>query len=452
MAPRRAEHWAIAWRIGYKTGHMDDERLELVRIDATGTAHPVGKTASQQMRARQGAFRLMPSPSHLVVMRFVGEDGKRDEEDGPIFRLSGEITTAGAICDIVSLIGQAAWSGELVVLEKGSSRSIFFERSQVISAKSSVEGERVGEVLYRYGALTLDQVAQTAKAVTAELRFGEAAVRLGFVSRERLYHLMGKQIEEIVFAVLRVGDGMFYFLETYDESRLATRQNVAVHALLMEGVRRMDETRYFRDRIPSDQHVPERVHGRDPPPEELSRVYEAIDGVRSVAEIGRVVGQGEFEVTQALFQLLQSGLVVVHTPRPTGPAAIVALFNEAISLIFHEVDVTGHGGEVREQLASFATGAGIYDTLFQKAGPAPDGTLIPERILENIMVLVGPGDAEAMLAQWLYEYVSFAIFVAEPTLRPPADSSNLGSKKPDSIHGSLSKRVAVLVAPLAPKM
>ena len=32
--------------------------------------------------------------------------------------------------------------------------------------------------------------------------------------------------------------------------------------------------------------------------------------------------------------------------------------------------------EVREQLSSFATGAGIYDTLFQKAGPAADGTLL----------------------------------------------------------------------------
>jgi len=40
-----------AW-IGYKEPPMDDERLELVKVDATGTAHPVGKKASQRMRAR----------------------------------------------------------------------------------------------------------------------------------------------------------------------------------------------------------------------------------------------------------------------------------------------------------------------------------------------------------------------------------------------------------------
>ncbi len=429
---------------------MDDERLELVRIDTTGTAHPVGKTASQRMRARQGAFRLMPSPKHIVVMRYVGEDGKRDAADGPIFRLAGEITTAGAICDVVALIGQAGWEGELVVLVGGSSRSLFFARSHVIAGQSTVEGERLGEVLYRYGALTQEQIAATAKAVSTETRFGEAAVKLGFITREHLFQLMARQVEEIVFAVLLCGDGMFYFLDSYDETRLTTRQNLQVTSLLMEGVRRMDETRYFRDRIPSDQHVPARVVTREAPAVEFLKVFQAVDGARAVAEICRVVGQGEFEVTQALFQLVQSGHVVVHAPRPTGSAAIVALFNQAISMIFAEVDAAGHGGEVREQLASFATGAGIYDTLFRKAGPAVDGTLAGERIVDNIAVLVGPDQAETMLAQWLYEYVSFAMFVAEPYLRP-ATETPAGARKGDVMGSSLAKKVAVLVAPLAPK-
>jgi hypothetical protein len=435
---------------------MDDERLELVRVDATGTAHPVGKTASQRMRARQGAFRLMPAPAHLIVMRYVGEDGRRDPEDGPIFRLAGEITTPGAICDIVGLIGQAGWKGELVVLDGNHTRTIFFERSHVVAATSTVESERLGEVLYRYGALTKEQVAETVAAVTADQRFGEAAVKLGFIGREQLFQFMSRQTEEIVFAVLLVGDGMFFFLDHYDETRIAARQNLSVNGLLMDGVRRMDEMRYFRDRIPSDQHVPERVPGRDPPAPELSKVWSAVDGLRSIAEIGRVVGQSEFEVTQALFQMMQAGLVTVQTPRPTGPAAVVALFNEGISMIFRELDAApggGHGGEVREQLASFATGAGVYDALFRKAGPAADGTVNIEKITENIAVMVGPEQAEATLAQWLYEYVSFAVFVAEPFLRPVHESSS----GPVSIRGgavpasSLSKRVAELVRPLSPK-
>jgi hypothetical protein len=429
---------------------MDDERLELVRVDATGTAHPVGKTASQRMRARQGAFRLMPAPQHLIVMRYVGEDGRRDPEDGPVFRLAGEITHPGAICDVVALIGQAGWKGELVVLDGGHSRSIFFGQSAVLAASSTVESERLGEVLYRYGALTKEQIAAVAAAVTPEVRFGEAAVKAGHLTREQLFQLMSRQTEEIVYAVLLVGDGMFFFLDQYDDSRIHARQNLAVNGLLMEGVRRMDEMRYFRDRIPSDQHVPERVPGAKPPANP-PKVWAAVDGTRSIADLCRVAGQSEFEITQALFQLLQSGHLTVKTPRPTGPAAVVALFNEAIGLIFREVDAIGKGGEVREQLSSFATGAGVYDALFRRAGPAPDGTVVTEKILENIGVLVGPDQAETTLVQWLYEYISFAVFVAEPFLR----GGHEGAEGPVSIRSgggsSLSRRVSELVRPLSPK-
>ena len=426
---------------------MNEELLELVRIDGTGTAHPVGKTASQRMRARQGSFRLMPGPAHLIVMRYVGEDGRRDPEDGPIFRLAGEITANGALCDVFGLVGQAGWPGELVVLDGQTSRSIFFDRSHVIGAQSTADGERLGEVLYRYGALTGEQVEETARHVTADVRFGEAAVKLGFISRERLFQLMTKQTEEIVYAMLLVGDGMFYFLDTFDESRITARQSLSVNGLLMEGVRRMDETRYFRERIPSDQHVPEVLPDRSPPEDELFEVYEKIDGHRTVSEIGRLCAMGEFEVTQALFQLVQSGRILVRAPRPTGPAAIVALFNEAMSKIHSELHGIGKWGEVREQLASFATGAGIYDALFRKGGPLEDGALVIDQIVENVAVMVGPAQAESMLAQWLYEYISFAVFVAEPFLRQHEMSPNARRDGPPS--QPLSKRLSTLIAPLS---
>lgn len=410
---------------------MDDPRSELVRIDATGTAHPVGRTASQRMRVREGAFRLMPAPAHLVVMRYVGEDGRRDDCDGPVFRLAGEITAPGSLCDIVTLIGHAGWAGELVVLDGSASRSIFFEGGSVIAASSTAAGERIGEVLYKYGALTASQVGETIAASTGEARFGEVAVRLGLVTPERLYQIIGLQAQEILFAVLRVGDGMFYFLETYDEKRVAARLNLGVNALLMEGVRRMDEMRFFRQRIPSEEHVPARVPARGEPDADFAVVHAAVDGARTVAEIGRVVGLGEFEVTQALFQLVQSGHVVVHPPRPTGPLAIAALFNQIMSTLLAELDACGTGDGVRDQLASFAASGGVYMPLFDGAGPARDGTVDAERLAENATTMVGPDQADASLAQWLHEYASFALFLGEPHLRrsdaPPRSNAALPS-------------------------
>ena len=155
---------------------------------------------------------------------------------------------------------------------------------------------------------------------------------------------------------------------------------------------------------------------------------------------------GEFEVTQGLFQLVQSGRIVVRAPRPTGSAAIVALFNEAMGKIHAELSAIHKWPEVREQLASFSTGAGIYDALFRRGGPNEDGSLVIDVIVENIAVMVGPAQAESMLAQWLYEYVSFAVFVAEPFLRQHEAAPSTRREGPPS--QPLSKRLSTLIAPL----
>ena len=88
------------------------------------------------------------------------------------------------------------------------------------------------------------------------------------------------------------------------------------------------------------------------------------------------------------------------------------------------------------------------------------GTLDPDRIAENVGVMVGPDQAEAMLAQWLYEYISFAMFVADPYVRHSgeAPAKREGKFGPLSVRPvpmperpSLAKRIAELIAPLTPK-
>jgi hypothetical protein len=420
---------------------MSSDRNDLMRIDPTGAAHPVGRLASQWQRARQGVYQLMPSPKHIVFMRYVGEDGVRETSEGATCRLAGEVMGPGALCDVVSLVGQAGWRGELVVANATTTRSVFFEHGHVVAGISNAESERIGEVLYRYGVLSRDQVNAAARAVTPELRFGEAAVNLGFVPREQLFNVMGWQAQEVFYAMLLMGDGAFYFLDGFDATKLPAQLNLSVSGLLMEGVRRMDETRYFRERIPNDLYVPVRVPTRDLPADSPNfKVYGQIDGQRSIAEICREVRQGEFEVTHSVFQMLQSGIVSVSPPRPSGPAALVSRFNEALRLLSFAVHAVGKSEEFRTQLAAFATGAGVYDALFMGAGPRDDGGFEADLVVENIGMMVGPGPAGiAMLSQWLYEYASFAVFMAEPSLRgTPA-------------HAGAVSKAGELLAPLAPR-
>ncbi len=383
---------------------MADRDDALLRVDNTGTVHPVGRVASQMLRARAGEWRIQWSPADVIFLRA--------ETTGPVLKLAGEIRAPGAICDTISLIAQSNWHGELVVVDESGNRSLYFDSGALVGAATTVASERLGEVLYRFGVVTRTQVEETIAAATASgKRFGEAAMELEFVSRNELFEMIKRQAEEVFYGTMLVSEGMFYFFDRYDASLMLTRHNLATAGLLMEGARRMDEMQYFREKIPNDTYIPVLTGKEKKVPDELQEVLAQVDGKRSVAEIGRRIGQLEFEVSQAMFQLLSGGFITVVAPRPQGAEAIVEAFNPGLVEIHRRCDDAGKGAELREGLARFATGGGVYDPLFMGAGPLADGTLKPERVAKNLAALAGD-DPDAWLMQLLHEYVGFALFHA----------------------------------------
>jgi hypothetical protein len=418
---------------------MKDVRAELVRIDGSGVVHPIGVTASQRMRAREGAFRLLPSPRHVVMMRLTGEDGQRDREDGAIVRLAGEITASGEVTDVLAMVAQANWRGELVVLDVDHTRSILFEQGNIVGVQTTCDDERLGSVLYRYGAITAAEREAIVDKMRGGTRFGEAASQSELVSSELLYAYMGKQIEEVVFATLTVSDGTFFFLDGFDESRLVSQHMVSAGALLMDAVTRIDEMNYFRQKIPSPQYVPVKLEVTVAPAEELRDTLSAVDGKLSVEEIGRKTGKGEFVTAKHLYSLAQSKHVAIHPPRAEGgPVGLVSAANGALLVIHRYADKAGKGHALRDSLSSFAVGAGVYDILFRGAGPDGEGVLEPKAVAENSVLVASGADPENMLKQMLHEYVSFALFSA---------GTALGSEK----ENELKKEVGAILGKLRPQ-
>ena len=410
----------------------------MVRIDSRGVARPLGASASRRLSGRAGTFRLLPAPHRTLLMRKVRDDGSPRKRSSPPVRLTGELTEAGDICNVLAFIGDSGWRGRLLISDGQDTRALFLDSGAVVGVKTTCAEERLGAVLYRYGAIREQQLKRILDLTGSGRRFSEAALQVsGLVARD-LYGYIGRQIKDVVFASFDVDTGAFCFLEGEEDAKLVTRQALSISGLLFEGATRMDELRHFRKRIPSSSHIPRRRSTAPPPPAGLADIYGEIDGRTSIAELGRRTGRGEFEVTKGVYALLQSSRVTIDKPRLTdGPREIVELANEALRLVFREAGEVGRAELLGENLARFAAGAGVYDVLFRNAGPAEDGSLDSAAVLQNAQLVAFGNDPEALLKGMLHEYVSFALFCA---------SSTLGRER----ETALRRRVAVIMAELRP--
>ncbi len=402
---------------------MADPRSELIRIDQKGVAHPIGVVASQRMRPHQGAYRLLPSPDHVVLMRYTGEDGVVDADDGAIVRLAGEIVAAGTICDIFALLAQTGWRGVLSVHQDSTTRSIYLDKGSVVGVKTNAAEERLGRVLYHYGKRSKEQLASVEYELKHGQRFGETAINLGYLSQEDIYKGFAKQITEVVVGAMHVSDGTYFFLDGFQDGETVSQHAVSINALLMDGVTRMDEMRYFEEKIPSSDHVPKPLSDRSPPPDNLVSLFAMVDGQKNVKVLGRLSGLGEFETTKRLYGLLQSKHISIKPPLYSeGPAAIVLAANEVLFAIFEHAQKTAIVAEIRQSLDGFKVGAGVfYDMLFQGAGPDHQGRLDVARVIGNAPMVAQGEDIKTSLRKLLFDYVSFALY----------SLGSLASGKPD---------------------
>jgi hypothetical protein len=239
---------------------------------------------------------------------------------------------------------------------------------------------------------------------------------------------------------------MFYFLDGYDESSVPFPQALPIATLASEGVRRMHETRFFRSIMPSDRHVPARVPDCPPPDEKQDSVFALIDGERSIVDLCRGLGLGQFEVSRALFKLIQSGHVVMGAPH-VGPAAAMDVCNRAVALVLRELDAMDQGDAVREQLAAYAAEPRVHAQLFAGAGPTDDGTFDPQRVVANLSNWESATDAGERLPAWLYEYAAHALSLALPLVRRREQA--LAAPQFAELRPTLAQRVGRILEPIS---
>lgn len=369
-------------------------------IEADGLIKPMNARLGRWLAKRSGLWRLVPTAENLLVFSRMGSDGSGVAANTGDLQFTGNAVAMGGLMDMITFLSTTKRSGALVMLNDDIKKTLFFTEGDVRMATSNVPEDRLGALMYRFGLVTRDQLREALKQQSGERRLGRVLIDMGIITPHDLYTIIRRQVEEIFYSVMLIRSGVFYFYSIRGQDRLPSQINLTTQNLLLEGVRRMDEMSYFRERIPSKHSIMEiRPEIAAIQLDEVNeKVYNLIDGRNSVEEIARETHLGEFEATKAIFKLMQLGYVqkrrdtdITNLPiseegpaTPDASGAIIETYNAVFGKFYGEIEAKGNLPALREAIDSFFQGDTSFTTLFEGVSLADDGTLSAPLLLDNL--------------------------------------------------------------------
>jgi hypothetical protein len=302
--------------------------------------------------------------------------------------------------DLFTFLAMIRVTGKLVVRQAQMERTIHWKEGEVVFATSNSPEHTLGQFLLRNGKITQEQYDESTKRVGPAMRHGKVLVQMGAISPNDLWWGVKNQTLDIIYSLFTWTGGSFTFAETGGEETVNERIVLQVTAsnLVMEGIRRLDETARIREKILSLDMVFEKVPGAIPDFESLEMseneiaTYNNIDGARTIRELIGKSELTEFEVTRILFQLLMARLIEQAPEEEVSRAVfldvedepellrIVTTYNNMFAMLYESLadaaGVEGARGLFMEALESTASGELWTGVSFDQDGRFDENMLI----------------------------------------------------------------------------
>src|SRR5688572_23086974 len=167
--------------------------------------------------------------------------------------------------DVLSFMAMIRESGKLVVRRGDLERTIHWKEGEIVFASSSSNEHSLGQFLLRNGKITSEQYEESKRRVTPQLRHGKLLVQMGAISPKDLWWGVKNQVLEIIYSLLAWKDGEFAFYDSVEDlaqERIVLQINTS--SVIMEGIRRLDESARIREKVPNLEMVFTRVPGAAP--------------------------------------------------------------------------------------------------------------------------------------------------------------------------------------------
>jgi hypothetical protein len=309
--------------------------------------------------------------------------------------LKGTLEDFG-IADIFQLIGQQAKTGVLVLDDDVDEVRVEFKDGAVVRAANALRPAQVllGTMMVRAGVIDGLQLDLALDAQQKSLkRLGAVLVDLGLATPAQVTEFATLQLAETVHQLFEWKAGKYSFEPGEVEPSPEGVQPLRAEAVVMNGLRMIDEWPGIRRRVPSldwlvepARPLPPLPPGVDPDdagPEgigayerRLAALLTGDQDVRRVVELSRL---GEFETARALANLAAAGHARLVAPRPgaapsSSPAAGVVSVRARLPAVAARVAVTA---------ASVAVALALAAAAFAPAAVPVDEVPVASRALED---------------------------------------------------------------------
>ncbi|GAC1347686.1 MAG: hypothetical protein NVSMB23_27340 [Myxococcales bacterium] len=301
---------------------------EDLRIDDKGHVAARSDRARALLGEAQGPWLLLDAAPDLFFLL-------RDEKEGlwPLLRGLGSdrAVLAGSLSemepsDLLNFLHQGKRTGVLLTRSGHSERGIALIDGNVAWACSTGPGERLGEMLVK-GSLVERRVVDEALAEqrrrrdhpdAGQSRLGKLLEERGALGPEGMARALRQQVVEIFLGLLVLKSGIFLFLRGCDAEKLPARLGLDTQALLLDGLRRLDEMELLRGKLPS-LSVRLKATGKAPPAKddgvhftaEARQLLALLNGKRLLGQAASEAALPDFDATKAACRLLEGAWAVV---------------------------------------------------------------------------------------------------------------------------------------------
>lgn len=334
-------------------------------------------------------------------------------------QMAGLVGDVG-IVDLLSFFNMFRKSGLLYFGLAGGSKTLCFQKGEIVHATSTFAEEEIGEVLYSLGKFDREVLHGARQFVGSEAPLGKILVEQNIVNAKDLWAATRSQVELIVCNLFTFHEGSFVFIDTpLDESQVV-RLSMNTQNLIMEGLRRVDERAVYMQKIKSLDAVPTATGKMPNDLDSVSQKMLALiqAGVSDVAELLRRSGSGEFDALRLLSHLVERGVVVMEEAPTVAVEGVlgevVTIFNGVLTAM-HRV-VSAKNPTFREEVSSFLRELPQpFSYVFRQTILREDGSVDGGRILANLAGLE-EGDKLRLLSESLSELVYMECIAARREL------------------------------------